>query len=126
MSETVGAIAESTYVMLTTYRENGTAVPTPLWAARDGDDLVMWTVGDSWKVKRLRRDNRVLVQTCDARGKKTSGPEVAGVGEVIDDSSRAADLIVKKYGILGRLTVWGSRIRRGADATVEIRVRDVV
>ncbi|MDR2281525.1 MAG: PPOX class F420-dependent oxidoreductase [Gordonia sp. (in: high G+C Gram-positive bacteria)] len=126
MSETVGTIAESTYVMLTTYRKNGAAVASPLWAARDGDDLVMWTVGDSWKVKRLRRDNRVLVQACDARGKKTSGPEIAGVGEVIDDSSRAADLIVKKYGILGRLTVWGSKIRRGSDATVEIRVRDVL
>ena len=126
MSETVGSIAEAKYVMLTTYRKNGNAVASPLWAARDGDDLVMWTVADSWKVKRLRNDNRVLVQACDARGVKTRGPQVAGLGVVDPDGSRAADLIVKKYGIFGRITVLGSKLRRGAAGTVEIRVRDVV
>lgn len=123
---TVGEIAETKYVMLTTYRQTGEAVASPLWAARDGDDLVMWTVRDSWKVKRLRRDNRVIVQKCDARGTKTVGAAVAGIGTVNDDGSRAGDLIVKKYGIIGRLTVLGSRLRRGAAGTVEIRVRDVL
>lgn len=122
---TVGEIAEAKYVMLTTYRKTGEAVSSPLWAVRDGADLVMWTVADSWKVKRLRRDNRVLVQQCDARGSKTVGPQVGGVGTVNEDGSRAGDLIVKKYGIFGRLTVLGSRLRRGADGTVEVRVRDV-
>ncbi|GAA4642700.1 PPOX class F420-dependent oxidoreductase [Gordonia humi] len=123
---TVGEIAEAKYVMLTTYRKTGEAVASPLWAVRDGADLVMWTVADSWKVKRLRRDNRVLVQKCDARGSKTLGDQAAGIGIVNDDGARAADLIVKKYGVLGRLTVLGSRLRRGAAGTVEIRVRDVV
>lgn len=123
---TVGEIAEAKYVMLTTYRRSGEAVASPLWAARDGADLVMWTVADSWKVKRLRHDNRVLVQKCDARGTKTVGAQVAGIGAVDDDGSAAAGLITKKYGLLGRLTVLGSRLRRGANGTVEIRVRDVV
>ncbi|MCF8571077.1 PPOX class F420-dependent oxidoreductase [Gordonia sp. HY002] len=123
---TVGEIAEAKYVMLTTYRKTGEAVASPLWAVRDGNDLVMWTVRDSWKVKRLRRDNRVLVQKCDARGSKTVGPQVAGIGTVNDDGSRAGDMIIKKYGIFGRLTVLGSRLRRGAAGTVEVRVHDVV
>ncbi|WP_420712838.1 PPOX class F420-dependent oxidoreductase [Gordonia sp. MP11Mi] len=123
---TVGEIAEAKYVMLTTYRKTGEAVASPLWAVRDGSDLVMWTVADSWKVKRLRSDNRVLVQKCDVRGTKTVGAQVAGIGLVSDDAARAADLIGKKYGIVGRLTILGSRLRRGAAGTVEIRVHDVV
>ncbi|GAA3954626.1 PPOX class F420-dependent oxidoreductase [Gordonia caeni] len=121
----VAEIAQAKYVMFTTYKKDGTPVASPLWAAPDGDDLVVWTVADSWKVKRLRRNNNVLVQACDARGTKTRGPVVAGVGEVID-GSLAARRIERKYGIFGRLTVLGSRLRRGAAGTVGIRVRDVV
>ncbi|WP_132992897.1 PPOX class F420-dependent oxidoreductase [Gordonia zhaorongruii] len=125
MSGSVGQIADAKYVMLTTYRKNGTPVATPLWAVRDGADMIMWTVSDSWKVKRLRRDNRVLVQKCDARGSKTSGPQVAGVGEVVDGTA-AGDLIIGKYGLFGRITVLGSRLRRGKDGTVGLRIHDVV
>ncbi|WP_454163755.1 PPOX class F420-dependent oxidoreductase [Gordonia iterans] len=124
-SPTVAQIAEAKYVMLTTYKKDGTAVASPLWAARDGEDLLLWTVTDSWKVKRLRRNNTVLVQACDARGKTVSGPQVAGIGEVIDGAV-AARAIERKYGLIGRLTVLGSRVRRGASGTVGIRVRDVV
>ena len=125
MTATVAEIARAQYVMLTTYRKDGTPVASPLWAAPDGDQLVLWTVTDSWKVKRLRRNNNVLVQACDARGTKTFGPVVAGVGEVIDRAT-ATRLIERKYGLAGRLTILGSRLRRGASGTVGIRVSDVV
>ncbi|MGC5024262.1 PPOX class F420-dependent oxidoreductase [Tsukamurella sp. DT100] len=120
---TVADVADAKYVLLTTFRKDGTPVATPIWAVRDGADLVVWTVADSWKVKRLRRNPSVLVQACDARGKKTTGPEVAGAGEVID-GGEAGSKIAKKYGVLGWLTVTGSKIRRGAGGTVGIRVRD--
>lgn len=120
---TVGEVADAKYVLFTTYRKDGTPVATPLWAARDGADLVMWTVTDSWKVKRLRRNPAVLVQACDARGKKTSGPQVAGTGEVFD-GAEAGRLVARKYGVIGWLTVNGSKLRRGAGGTVGIRVRD--
>lgn len=120
---TVADVADAKYVLLTTFRKDGTPVATPTWAVRDGADLVVWTVADSWKVKRLRRNPSVLVQACDARGKKTTGPEVAGTGEVVD-GGEAGSKIAKKYGVLGWLTVTGSKLRRGADGTVGIRVRD--
>lgn len=120
---TVADVADAKYVLLTTFRKDGTPVATPIWAVRDGADLVVWTVADSWKVKRLRRNPSVLVQACDARGKKTTGPEVAGAGEVID-GGEAGSKIAKKYGVLGWLTVTGSKLRRGAGGTVGIRVRD--
>ncbi|MGB6244219.1 PPOX class F420-dependent oxidoreductase [Gordonia sp. (in: high G+C Gram-positive bacteria)] len=125
MTGTVVEVAAAQYVMLTTYKKDGTAVASPLWAAPDGDDMLLWTVADSWKVKRLRRDNRVLVQACDARGRKTIGPQVAGLATV-EDRQPAVDAIIGKYGILGRLTIWGSSLRRGASGTVGIRVRAVV
>ncbi|GAB3131285.1 PPOX class F420-dependent oxidoreductase [Tsukamurella serpentis] len=119
---TVGSIADAKYVLLTTFRKDGTPVASPLWAVRDGADLLAWTVADSWKVKRLRRDPAVLVQVCDARGTKTTGPQIAGVGEIIDGAGPAA-MIRRKYGLIGRLIVIGSRLRRGTDGTVGIRVR---
>ncbi|UQE75485.1 MULTISPECIES: PPOX class F420-dependent oxidoreductase [unclassified Gordonia (in: high G+C Gram-positive bacteria)] len=121
----VAEVARAKYVMVTTYKKDGTAVASPLWAAPDSGDLLLWTVADSWKVKRLRRNNNVLVQACDARGSKTSGPVVAGVGEIIDGTV-AARAIERKYGLLGKLTILGSRLRRGSSGTVGIRVRDVV
>lgn len=123
MSPTVAQVAAAKYVMFTTYKKDGTPVSSPLWAAPDGDDMLLWTVADSWKVKRLRRNSDVLVQACDASGKKTSGPQVAGVGEVVERQI-AADAIVRKYGIIGRLVLFGSKVRRGAAATTGIRVRD--
>lgn len=120
---TVATIADAKYVQLTTFRKDGTAVATPLWACRDGADLVMWTVTDSYKVRRIRRDPRVLVQACDVRGKAVSGPEVVGTAEIVDGPP-IAQLIKRKYGLLGWITVVGSRLRRGGDGTVGIRVRD--
>lgn len=121
---TVGNVADAKYVLLTTFRKDGSPVATPLWAARDGADLVMWTVADSWKVKRLRKNPSVLVQACDARGRTTTGPQVPGVGELFDGAG-AGRVIARKYGIIGWITVTGSKLRRGGDGTVGIRVCDV-
>ncbi len=59
------------YLLVTTYRKNGTPVATPVWVVRDGDALGVWTVADSWKVKRVRNRADVLVGPCDVRGRPT-------------------------------------------------------
>lgn len=56
------------YVSLTTFRGNGTGVATPVWYAVEGETLYAWTRTDSWKVRRLRRDPRVVAAVCDVRG----------------------------------------------------------
>lgn len=118
---TVDELADEKYVLLTTFRRDGSGVATPLWAVRDGAALVAWTPKDSWKVKRIRRDPRVTVAPCDLRG-NVSGPAVDGRARIGDDAdlARARTLLGRKYGLLGRLTVWGSRLRRGADGTVAV------
>ena len=49
-------MGDGKYVLLTTYRRDGTPVATPTWVVRDGDALAVWTATDSGKVKRVRRD----------------------------------------------------------------------
>lgn len=119
---TFGEAGTAKYVNLTTYRKDGTPVTSPLWAALDGDRLVMWTVADSWKVKRLRRDPRVVVQACDVRGNKTFGAPVSGTAEVLDEagSDRVKQAIARKYGLLGKISIFGSKIRRGNHGSVGI------
>lgn len=122
-----GSVASAKYVQLTTFRRDGSPVASPLWAAIDGERLVMWTVTDSWKVKRLRRDSRVVVQACNARGRKLEGAPVEGTAEILDDAGtqHVREVIMKKYGIAGRITVLASKLRRGKDGTVGLAITPV-
>lgn len=123
MSVTLGEIGAAKYVLLTTFRKDGSGVPTPLWAAMDGDRMLMWTVTDSWKVKRIRRDPHVTIGVCDVRG-NPKGPQIDATAVVLDDAGteHAREVIIRKYGILGWLTVKGSLLRRGRGGTVGVAV----
>ncbi|WP_197501436.1 MULTISPECIES: PPOX class F420-dependent oxidoreductase [unclassified Gordonia (in: high G+C Gram-positive bacteria)] len=118
------AATDAKYVQLTTFRKDGTPVASPLWAAYDGESLVMWTETDSWKVKRIRRDPHVVVQACDARGKKLRGQPVDGTATILDaaGTDHARSVISKKYGIVGWVLVKASLIRRGKDGTIGIAI----
>ncbi|MDV7132795.1 PPOX class F420-dependent oxidoreductase [Williamsia muralis] len=124
MTTPFGQAGTAKYVQLTTFRKDGTPVSSPLWAALDGDKLLMWTVTDSWKVKRLRRNPAVVVQACDVRGKQTYGDPVSGTAQVLDTSGsdHARDVVQKKYGLLGWVTVKGSLLRRGKKGTVGLAI----
>ncbi|MGV9342171.1 PPOX class F420-dependent oxidoreductase [Streptomyces sp. NPDC003688] len=111
------------YLLVTSYRKDGTPVPTPVWVVRDGDTLGVWTTANSWKVKRIRRRADVLVGPCDVRGRPTGEPVPATAGITdADTAARYRSLIARKYGIVGRLTLLGSRLRRGVEGTVGIRI----
>jgi PPOX class probable F420-dependent enzyme len=116
-------LAEGKYLLITSYRGNGTPVATPVWVLRDEDALGVWTAADSYKVKRIRNRADVLVGPCDLRGNPT-GEQLPGTAEICDEatSARYRALIARKYGVLGRLSLLGSRLRRGTRGTVGIRV----
>ena len=116
-------LAPEKYISLTTYRRDGRAVATPVWMVRDGDALAVWTAGDSGKVKRLRHNDQVTVAPCDARG-RTHGAAVPGRARLLDTAGtdEVRDLLKRKYGLLGRLTLLGSKLRRGTAGTVGIRI----
>ena len=123
MTSTVDTLGAAPYVLVTSYRKDGRAVPTPVWVVRDGDAIAIWTVHDSGKVKRIRRDGTVLVGPCDLRGRLT-GQEVPGQAIILTpiESARIKELLKQKYGLTGRITLWGSKIRRGEDGTLGIRI----
>ncbi|MGC9671057.1 PPOX class F420-dependent oxidoreductase [Planosporangium sp. 12N6] len=119
----VAELGAAKYVSVTTFRKDGRPVPTPVWAVPDGDGIAVWTPVDSGKVKRIRRDGRVTVAPCDFRGNATGDPVEARarIGERVD-TDRVRRALGRKYGLVGRLTVWGSKLRRGADGTVAVLI----
>ncbi|MDH6622392.1 PPOX class probable F420-dependent enzyme [Streptomyces sp. LBL] len=124
MDKTVPArLGAGKYLLVTSFRRNGTPVATPVWVVRDGDALGVWTVADSGKAKRIRARADVLVGPCDVRGHPT-GDQIPATAESTDAATvaRYRQLLKRKYGVLGRLSLLGSRLRRGPDGTVGIRV----
>ncbi|MFG3349959.1 PPOX class F420-dependent oxidoreductase [Streptomyces sp. NPDC048018] len=88
------------YVSLTTFRTNGTGVATPVWYAVEGEELYAWTRTDSWKVKRLRHDPRVVAAVCDMRGNVAADAlRVAGTARLVtgDELRRVRRLLSRKY-----------------------------
>lgn len=117
------ALAEARYVSLTTFRRSGEPVATPVWVVGDGGSLGVWTVRDSGKVKRIRREPAVEVAPCDVRG-NPYGPPVPARARILDreETARIRQLLLRKYGLLGRTLMALSRWRRGEDATVGISI----
>ncbi|GAA3441558.1 PPOX class F420-dependent oxidoreductase [Planomonospora venezuelensis] len=116
-------LAAEPYVSVTTFRRDGTAVATPVWAAPDGEALVIWTPAAAGKVKRIRNDPRVTLRACDLRG-NVRGGEAEGRAEILsaEETERVRALLRRKYGLQGRLVILGSKLRRGARGTVGIRI----
>lgn len=109
---TLDSLAGATYLSLTTYRKDGTAVPTPVWLVRQADTLRVITQGDSGKVKRIRNNPAVLVAPCDSRG-RLKGEQVPATATLLDaqQTEATAELITRKYGLLGRILMWRNHRR---------------
>lgn len=102
--ERLAALAGEKYINLTTFRRDGTAVPTPVWFALDGERILVWTIPTSGKAKRIRNNPRVTVAPCTARGKATGAAIPATATFLPDgDAARANDLMNKHYGFQKRL-----------------------
>ncbi|MCF7548184.1 PPOX class F420-dependent oxidoreductase [Pseudonocardia sp. WMMC193] len=112
------------FLLLTTFRRDGTPVRTPVWCAPTADGRIgVWTATDTGKVKRVRRSSAVEVAECDRRGTPL-GPAVAGSAEILDaEGTRAVRAaVMRKYGLLGRILVTTSRVFRGDRGTTGLAV----
>ncbi|RMB84165.1 PPOX class F420-dependent oxidoreductase [Streptomyces shenzhenensis] len=111
------------YLLVTSYRKNGTPVPTAVWVVRDGDTLGIWTTADSYKVTRIRARGDILVGPCDLRGNPL-GDQIPATAEICGPATtgRYRKLIARKYGLTGRLTLLTSRLRRGPQGSTGIRI----
>lgn len=124
MTPTFADLAKSQYLLLTTFTKDGRPKPTPIWAAADADRLLVITQEKSWKVKRIRNSPRVTLATCTMGGKATS-EAVEGTAAVLDKSQTPAvyDAIGKRYGIVGKVFNFVSKLRGGMDNNVGLELR---
>ncbi|HEV8558165.1 MAG TPA: PPOX class F420-dependent oxidoreductase [Actinophytocola sp.] len=123
MASDLDRLAAGKYVLVTTFRKNGTPVPTPVWVVRDGDEVAIWTAANTGKVKRIRNNGAVELAECDLRG-RPRGAAVKGTARILDEagSERVRRLIKAKFGVIGWVSVLGSTIRRGRKGTVGISI----
>ena len=121
------ALGEEQFLSLTTFRKSGERVSTPMWVAREGDALIMFTPQASGKVKRLRNSPRVELRPCNRMGRVKDGVEpVAGVAEVLTDEvslEHATGMLRRKYGLGYRVVMGIERlIKFGQEKRVILRI----
>ncbi|QIS04543.1 PPOX class F420-dependent oxidoreductase [Nocardia brasiliensis] len=117
-------LGTSKFVLLTTYKKDGTPVGTPVWVAADGDRLVVWTNPKTWKVKRIRRNPEVTLRRCDARGRPADDEVYTGTATVLDadGTQRVRELVGRAYGVIGTLVITLHKLFRGADGSVGLAI----
>ena len=100
-------LGNNAFVSLTTFRKTGVPVSTPVWIARDGDELLVVTPEESGKVKRLRNSPEVEIRPCSRTGKVADDAVVGtGVAEIVVDlDGRLERIMREKYGFQYGLTM---------------------
>jgi len=102
------ALSDERYMLLTTFRRDGTPVSTPVWVVPlDGGNVGFWTSSGSGKAKRLAHTDRVTVQPCDARGRVRSGTSALdATARVVSgaDLELIREKVRAKYGVMTKLT----------------------
>ena len=124
MAPSFADIAKAQYVLLTTFTKDGRPKPTPVWAASDGDRMLVISEGKAWKVKRIRNTPRVTLAVCDIRGRPKS-EAIEATAAILDKSQTGAvyDAIGREYGIVGRLFNLFSKLRGGMQNNVGLELR---
>jgi uncharacterized protein len=124
VSVTFADVAKSEYILLTTFTKDGRPKPTAIWAAPDGDRLLVITQETSWKVKRIRNTPHVTVAVCDMRGNPKS-EAVDATAAILDKSANGAtyDAIGKRYGLMGKTFNLFSKLRGGMQKNVTIELK---
>lgn len=88
------------HALLVTFRRDGTAVPSPMWFGLRCGMAYMRTGAESWKVKRITADPRVLVAPSTMRGHPL-GPAVPALARIlpIDEHPMAIRTRISNYGV---------------------------
>ena len=105
MSGTGTEFDRDPYISLLSYKRSGEGVETPVWAAPLDGTLVVFTLRDSFKVKRIRRNPAVRIARCGMTG-KLLGPWRDGTCAIVKDATteaRAYEALNAKYGWQMRL-----------------------
>ena len=96
------------FVLLTSFKKSGEGVATPVWIAPVGaSQLGVRTSDSTWKIKRINRNPRILLQPCNRSGQAKDGAAITeATAEVFSDADRVAEVhraIDAKYGLQAKL-----------------------
>src|SRR5215471_11868035 len=96
---------QGNHLLLTTFRKNGEAVPTPVWYGRDGEHLYVFSLEQAGKVKRIRNNGKVQVSACTGIGRVT-GPTLEARARVLprEEELIARRALRRKYPIACRFS----------------------
>jgi uncharacterized protein len=102
------------YLSVTSFRRDGSGVATPVWFVSDGRRLFALTDLHSAKVRRMRRNPRVLVASCRADGKLRGEPLPArtDVLTATPELERVQKLLMERYKLSYRLVMLIYRLGR--------------
>jgi uncharacterized protein len=104
------------YVSLTTFKQDGTTVSTPVWITGTQGRYAFTTGDKAWKAKRLLRDPAIEVRVCDMRGRVKPDTRVhTGTGRVSTSNADIASVeqaLSAKYGWQFRATKLLDGIKR--------------
>ncbi|MFJ2580189.1 PPOX class F420-dependent oxidoreductase [Kitasatospora aureofaciens] len=123
MHDRTDQLADSRYLLLTTFGDDGSRLDSQIWVVADGPALGIWTPAHSGEAERIRRHPKVLVGPCDAHGRPT-GRQVPARARLCDAdaTARYRTSLINKYGLTALIVLARSRFRVGLDGTVGIRI----
>ncbi|NNJ10103.1 PPOX class F420-dependent oxidoreductase [Chloroflexales bacterium ZM16-3] len=93
------ALAGAEFMVLTTYKRSGDAMPTTVWFAQVDDRLYVTTQSHAGKAKRIRATPAVTVAPSDRVG-AVSGPAAPGQARILgpEEADAAEASLRAKYG----------------------------
>jgi uncharacterized protein len=115
------------YLSITSFRRDGTGVATPVWFVQEAGRLLVQTGANSGKVKRIRRNPRVMIAPCSATGRLRAEP-VPAVAELLPaaELGRVQQLMGRKYRIdlifIKPVRSMQAALRRGQPPADEVTV----
>ena len=113
-----GPLAPAKYLLLTTFKQDGTPMAVPVRVVADGDRAYFGAWDASGTSKRLRRTDWVQVVACTALGMASFGPGTGATARLLagEEASQAAERLAREQrawrGFLSSLArrVTGRRI----------------
>ena len=92
------------YCLLTTFRESGAGMPTPVWFGLADRKVYLESDAVAGKVRRIRSNPRVRLAPCTLRGKPL-GPPLEGRARILgrDESEVAERAIADHYGLFRKI-----------------------
>lgn len=114
------------YISVRSFKRDGSPVDTPVWSAPLDGKLVLFTLRESFKVKRIARNPRVQVAACTIKG-QLLGPWHEGSCRAVEDpahEARAYQALTRKYGLMMRIgnvfSTLSGRIKRRLVMEIEL------